>query len=100
MGYESREVILLFFTQGFLLGVVGTCLGLIAGFCAGLYLQTIPFGGGPMGGGTGHLIVSFAPNIYLQAACVGLLSSIIASILPAIAAGKLTPIQIIREGSE
>lgn len=100
MGYEPAQIVLLFFFQGLTLGIVGTVLGLICGYLFGLYLQTIPFGGGPMGGGTGHLMFSFAPRIYVQSAMLGLLSATLASIMPAAAAGKMTPIQIIREGSE
>jgi ABC-type antimicrobial peptide transport system permease subunit len=52
----------------------------------------------PRGGGTLHISLDSA--IYFQAALLGLLSSSIASILPARAAGKLTPIEIIRAGTD
>ncbi|MDO8579928.1 MAG: ABC transporter permease [Candidatus Omnitrophota bacterium] len=100
MGYDTGDIIRLFFSQGLILGVAGTILGLTFSYFFCLYLQTIPFGGGPLGGGMGHLIVSFDPKIYIQSAILGLLSSTIASILPASSAGKLTPIEIIRAGAE
>ncbi|OGX05557.1 MAG: hypothetical protein A2Z88_09120 [Omnitrophica WOR_2 bacterium GWA2_47_8] len=100
MGYGKDDIISLFFSQGLILGVTGTLLGLVFSYFFCRYLQTIPFGGGPFGSGTGHLMVSFDPRIYIQSATLGLLSSSIASILPASSAGKLTPIEIIRATAE
>ncbi|OGR89629.1 MAG: hypothetical protein A2992_02240 [Elusimicrobia bacterium RIFCSPLOWO2_01_FULL_59_12] len=100
MGYNTGEMIWLFFSQGLILGVSGAILGLAFGYGVCLYLQTIPFGGGSLGSGPGHMLVSFQPGIYVQAALLALLSASIASILPARAAGKLTPIEIIRAGAE
>jgi len=100
IGYGPTDIILLFFSQGLILGVVGTGLGLFFGYFFSLYLETIPFAGGPMGSGTGHLMVSLKPSIYEQATLMGLASATIASILPAYSAGALTPIEIIRAGTE
>ncbi len=98
MGYDTFEIVILFFSQGIILGVIGAICGLIAGYFLCRYLQTIQFMGGPMGGRQGFLHISLDPYIYLQAATMALLSASIASILPARAAGKLTPIDIIRQG--
>jgi lipoprotein-releasing system permease protein len=100
MGYNTYEVVSLFFSQGLLLGIVGAFFGLIFGYCLCLYLETIPFAGGPIGAGAGHLIISFNPKIYIQAVILALTSTSIASILPARAAGRLTPLEIIRAGAE
>ncbi len=100
MGYGTADIIRLFFYQGLFLGVSGAAMGLVFGYVVCLYLQTVPFGESPMGVGTGYLMVSFKPAIYAQAATLALASSMLASILPARAAGKLTPIEIIRSGAE
>jgi lipoprotein-releasing system permease protein len=100
MGHSPKEILFLFFFQGVLLGLVGAMLGLTLGYCLSLYLETIPFGGGPLQMGPGHLLVSFSSMIYVQAGMMGLFSSCIASLLPARAAGKLSPIEIIRSGAE
>lgn len=99
MGYSSGDILWLFFSQGLMLGLSGAALGLAFGYLFCRYLETIPFGGGPMGAGSGHFIVSFDPAIYVQSALLALLASSLASILPARAAGKLTPIEIIRAGA-
>ena len=51
-------------------------------------------------GAGGTLIISYDPKIYIQAVSLALLSAVVASLLPARAAGKLTPIEIIRAGAE
>lgn len=99
MGYSTREIISLFFTQGFLLGITGVALGLSSGYGICLYLRTIPFKGNPMQS-AGYMLVSTAPEIYLQAGFLALATACLASVLPARAAGKLTPIEIIRSGAE
>jgi lipoprotein-releasing system permease protein len=100
MGYGSREIITLFFSQGLILGVSGATLGVAFGYLLSVYLRTVPFGGNPMMGGTGYLMVAMHPSIYIQAAVFALVSAIVASILPARSAGRLTPIEIIRAGTE
>lgn len=100
MGYSTGDVTWLFFSQGLIVAVSGAALGLLFGYGLCRFLETIPFGGGPLGAGPGHLVISFNPAIYIQAAILALLAASIASVLPARAAGKLTPIEIIRAGAE
>jgi lipoprotein-releasing system permease protein len=99
IGYEQGDILKLFFLQGIILGVVGSALGLALGYIACLGLELVRFGGGPMGGGT-FMKVSFDPMIYVRAFLFGSLSSAFASLMPARAAGKLTPIDVIRSGAE
>lgn len=100
MGYDTFDVVMLFFSQGLILAVCGAILGLFCGYLFCLYLQTIPFNppGALAGGNQGFLHISIDIYIYLQGAGLAILSASIASILPARAAGKLTPIEIIRSG--
>lgn len=100
MGYSTGDIIFLFFFQGLVLGVSGATLGLLFGYLFCLYLSTIPFSGGRMTAGAGYLMISFRPQIYFQAGMLAIIASCIASILPARAAGKLNPIEIIRTGTD
>ncbi|MDD4973835.1 MAG: ABC transporter permease [Bacteriovorax sp.] len=98
LGYDTFDIIILFFSQGLIVGVCGTVLGLICGYLFCRYIQTITFLQMTPSNPQGHLHIALTPLIYIQAATLALLSTSIASILPARAAGKLTPIEIIRQG--
>lgn len=99
LGFTNRDVIFLFLSQGLILGITGSTLGVILGYLICLYLQTVPFGGGPLGG-PGYLQISLDPLIYLSALAFALFSTCLASMLPSLAAGRLAPIEIIRAGGE
>jgi lipoprotein-releasing system permease protein len=98
MGFRPQDILWLFFLQGLILGVLGGLLGIIFGYFAAIYIKTIPFGGGPFGG-TGYLMMSLNPWIYVQAMFLALGSSCLAGFLPARAAGKLRPIEVIRHAA-
>jgi lipoprotein-releasing system permease protein len=100
MGFEQKDIVSLFLSQGFIVGSIGGVLGLIIGYWISRGLEMIPFGGGPLGTGAGHMTVSFAADIYIKGLLFSLISALIASYLPARSAGKLTPIEIIRAGTE
>ena len=98
LGYDTFDIVMLFFTQGLMVGIVGAILGLISGYFFCRYLQTISFMQVTPSNPQGHLHIALSPFIYFEAAALALLSASIASILPARAAGKFTPIDIIRQG--
>lgn len=101
MGYTTGDVVTLFFTQGLILGVAGTVLGLAFGYAFSFYLETIQITmGGAVGMGLDHLLVARTPSIYLQSAALALASAALASILPARSAGRLSPIDVIRSTAE
>jgi lipoprotein-releasing system permease protein len=98
MGYDSFDVVVLFFSQGLIVGVIGSTAGLFVGYLLCRYLQTIQFFAGMPNNPTGHLHISLSIWIYLQAVTMSLFAVSLASILPARAASKLTPIDVIRAG--
>jgi lipoprotein-releasing system permease protein len=100
MGYTTWDVMTLFLIQGLIVGVIGAALGLIGGYWICRYLETVPFGGSPLGAGAGHMTVSFTLRIYVYAAGLSIACAALASLLPARAAGRLQPIEIIRAGAE
>ena len=98
LGYDTFDVVMLFFSQGLIIGVLGTALGLLCGYLLCRYLQTLSFMHGTPFNPQGHLHIALSFIIYVEATLLALFSVSIASILPARAAGKLTPIDIIRQG--
>ena len=100
MGYSPKQIVSIFLSQGLILGVSGAILGILFGYIICLYLQTLQFSGGPGSTTSEHLHISLAFSIFAQSSMLAILSSTIASVIPALAAGKLSPIEIIREGAE
>ena len=98
MGYDTFDIVMLFFSQGLIVGICGAAIGLVVGYGICRYLQTIPFMNVSPSNPNGHLHIALSAGIYVQATFMALFSASIASILPALAAGKLTPIDVIRSG--
>jgi len=99
MGFEPKDISQLFLTQGLVLGGFGGLVGMVLGFIICLYMSTLDVSktGGISGDG---LFISFTPSIYTKGFLLAMISAIVASYLPARAAGKLEPIDILRSESE
>lgn len=93
MGFDGNDIVTLFLLQGVVLGSCGGTLGLILGFTVSKYVGTLKIGG-MMGG----MVINYSPSIYITGFLVALGASVISSYLPARAAGKLRPIDIVRGG--
>lgn len=93
MGYNRFDIQELFLIQGLVLGLTGGVVGLTLGFFMSLYLSTLK-----IGGMMDKMVVNFSPKIYLIGFLMATISAIVSSYLPARAAGKLRPIDIVRSG--
>lgn len=91
IGYNQHDVVQIFLLQGIVISVIGALAGIIIGAGVCYYIQTarIPVGRGVM-------LVSWSPLIYLKSFVIVNTATIIASYFPAKAAGRLSPIEIIR----
>ncbi len=98
VGFEKGDVVVLFLIQGILLGITGGLTGLLAGHLACRYIETIEVfsSGGNRATGMNHMLISYNLVIYVKGLALTLLSALIASILPARVAARLSPIEIIR----
>ena len=95
VGYSSRDVLNIFLIQGLVIGTIGGLVGLLFGYAFCSYLSTIQIDQGRIGL-HGRMVVSFDFWIYVRAFSIAFFSCALASLLPARAAGKLTPIEVIR----
>lgn len=93
IGYQPKYIMELFLIQGVILGITGAIIGLLFGHFINLYLSTIRLS---HSGVSGNIMISFAPTIYISGFMLAFVSAVLASLLPAHAASRLTPIEIIR----
>jgi lipoprotein-releasing system permease protein len=93
-GYRPQKIFQLILFQGLVLGIAGGALGLLLGYLLCLYVGSIQLNIEIGGGHT--LWIAYEWKTYLIAFISANVSSIIASIIPAQAASKLTPMEIIR----
>jgi lipoprotein-releasing system permease protein len=99
IGYNSFEITELFLLQGLMLGIAGGLAGIISGFLISAFLGSLQIYPKDFIRG-GQIPIAYEFSIYYTAFLLAFFSSIVASILPARQAGKLTPIEIIRKGSQ
>lgn len=97
IGYENKDIIMIFMSQGAIIGVLGGIAGMVIGFLMCLQLSHVEIVNPLRASGPEKMAVSFAVSNYVFAFGLAFVSTMLASFLPARAAGKLTPIDTIRE---
>ena len=94
MGTSARKITRIFVIQGFIVGLLGTLVGCLAG--AGLAVMfrelLVDSSGNPI------LPITLNPLMFVKASVVAIASGIIASVSPAKRASKLDPATVIRNG--
>jgi lipoprotein-releasing system permease protein len=94
IGYGPDKILQLILFQGLILGFLGAILGLVLGHLLNLYIGSIDLNI-EIGGGH-HLWISYDWKIYVTAFLSAMFSSLISSLIPARAASKMTPMDILR----
>jgi lipoprotein-releasing system permease protein len=94
IGYGPSKILELIIFQGILLGIGGGILGVIFGYLVSRLVESIDLG--LEIGGSNHLFVSYDPSIYYTSMVAAFIAAMVASLIPAFAASKMTPIDIIR----
>jgi lipoprotein-releasing system permease protein len=94
IGYEARDILSLFLVHGLLLGSLGGLAGVLIGYLACIWVETLPNPSTRLG--LGHMMVSFDPEIYWVAFAISFCAAAFSSVFPALAAGKMTPMEIFR----
>ncbi|MCB0408519.1 MAG: ABC transporter permease, partial [Bdellovibrionales bacterium] len=94
IGYGPNKILELFLIQGLLLGAGGGFLGLIFGLTINSLLGSYKLAFEV--GKSNHLPISYDASIFITAFLAAQIAAAIASFLPARAAAKLTPLEIIR----
>lgn len=94
-GFGKEDIVRIFLTQSLVIGVVGAAAGLLLGFVSSYLLSRVPF---PQ---DDYMDIRFYPvtfetRHYLLGAAFGLLTTLAAGWTPAVKAGRLDPVSILR----
>lgn len=102
MGLRKRGAVGMFLVEGFLIGVAGAVLGLILGMGPALYLEShgVSLGEG-LTSKTGFPLAStvhanFTWGIACLSACLGVLTALLGSLVPALRAAAIQPVNAMR----
>lgn len=95
MGYTGRDVTMIFLMEGVVIGLVGVLTGCICGYWLTVFVGSLPI---PMKGliESENLVMNNALNLYVRAGVAAMVVTIIASVLPAMRAGRLDPVETLR----
>lgn len=105
IGFTEKDTIVLFLIQGLLLGVLGACLGILVGAIGCYTLDGLPLGAKKESDGSfqpliNSMLISWNYMIYIKAFLISIVSCTFASYIPAKAASRMSPVDIIRGAAE
>jgi lipoprotein-releasing system permease protein len=95
MGYSARDITITFLLEGVVIGMIGVVVGCTLGYYLTEFVGSLPI---PQKGlVTGeHLNMNNAPILYVIAGVSALVVTLIASVLPALRAGRWDPVETLR----
>lgn len=91
-GFKGKDIVKIFVTEAFIMGAIGTFLGLLLGAVLVQILRGV-YVGPPVG----YFPIKFDASIFFSATVFGLIVSIGAGYLPARKASKIDPVEIFRK---
>lgn len=95
MGYTRRDITMTFFIEGLAIGLAGVLTGCVLGYYLTVFVGSLPI---PQRGliQSEHLTMNNAPSLYVIAGGAALVVTMLASVLPALRAGRLDPVETLR----
>jgi lipoprotein-releasing system permease protein len=94
-GFNRGDIMRIFVAQSALIGVLGGFLGLLLGFGLSYLLSLMPFNAGEFID-IDTFPVNFDFRFYIFGLIFGILTTLVAGLLPSMKAGKLDPVAILR----
>jgi lipoprotein-releasing system permease protein len=94
-GFGRKDIVQIFLSQSLIIGIIGALAGLILGFTLSYILSRIPWPEDE------YVIIKYFPvtfelRHYLLAGGYGILTTLLAGLLPALKASKVDPVAILR----
>lgn len=94
-GFAGSDVMTIFLFQSIIVGFIGALLGLAMGYAFSYLVSRAPFNGGDFLD-IDHFPVSFNPQYYFFGIGFGILTTILAGLIPSRKAAKIDPVSILR----
>jgi lipoprotein-releasing system permease protein len=94
-GFTGRDVMLIFIIEALVIGIAGGILGLLVGYGASAFIDTIPFETEALPTIKTYP-VNYDPTFYLTGIFFALIFTFLAGYLPALRAKNIDPVDIIR----
>lgn len=91
-GFAGKDIIRIFVMEAFIMGIIGTSMGLGIGAVLIKLLQHVW-----VGGPSGYFPIYYGLNVFLSAAIMGMLITIGAGFFPALKASRVDPVDIFRK---
>ncbi len=95
MGFSARDITFVFFLEGLAIGLSGVLCGCVFGYYLTEFVGSLPI---PQRGliESENLTMNNAPRLYVIAGGSALVVTMLASVLPALRAGRLDPVETLR----
>ena len=95
MGFSGRDVTMIFMMEGVVIGSIGVLTGCVFGYWLTVFIGSLPI---PMRGliESEHLVMNNALYLYWRAGIAALIVTLLASVLPAMRAGRMDPVETLR----
>jgi lipoprotein-releasing system permease protein len=94
-GFRSKDIVTIFLSQSLFIGIVGALLGLSLGFVLAYGLSKIPFPQSDLIS-LKYFPVLFKIKYYAWGMAFGILTTVVAGLMPSVKASKLDPVIILR----
>lgn len=92
IGFSGGDVLNIFLKETFIIGMIGTSLGLVMAFALVQVLSGVY-----IGGNIGYFPIWFELNVFIMGAFIGMFITIMAGYIPARNAAQIDPIEIFRK---
>lgn len=94
-GFDKNDIVQIFLSQSVMIGVLGASAGLLLGFSLSYALSRVPWPDDEYMV-ISHFPVAFDANYYVLGAVYGVLTTLLAGLLPALKAARVDPVAILR----
>ena len=95
-GFARKDIIQIFLSQSLIIGTLGAITGIILGWALSYMLSRTPFPANNNFISLKFFPVIFNPLHYIFAVVFGILTTLIAGLMPSIKASKIDPVAILR----